>query len=100
MEETAREAPRTRAEIVADNIGASPAFFIFLAFLGFFFAETQDGEHKAWGAYLAGWVPSIVMLAKAAITRKKPEMGTLVGVTMLVVFGLLFSFTHRDSFPF
>ncbi|MFJ9411235.1 hypothetical protein [Streptomyces sp. NPDC101393] len=50
--------------------------------------------------YSAGWVPPLAMLTKAAITRKKPEMGTLVGVALLVISGLLFSFTHRDSFPF
>ncbi|MFH8573058.1 hypothetical protein [Streptomyces sp. NPDC017993] len=101
MEERTQEAPKkSRGETVADNIGASPAIFIFLAFLGFFLAETQEGEHKAWYMYFAGWVASIVMLAKAAITRKGPEMGTLVGVVLLVIFGLLISFTHRDSFPF
>lgn len=101
MEKTTQEVPKkSRSETVADNIGASPALFIFLAFLGFFLAETQEGEHRAWYMYSAGWVPPLAMLAKAAITRRKPEMGTLVGVVLLVISGLLFSFTHRDSFPF
>jgi hypothetical protein len=73
--------------------------FIVLAFLGFFFADTQAGAEKAWIAYLAGWVPALVMLARSAIVRRNPGIGAIVAFGSLLLFGGFFYLNNSSSFP-
>jgi len=86
-----------RTETIERNIWASPALFITVALVLFRIGDWRaDGNlvALAWAVYAAGWIPALVMLARAVVTRTNPGIGPAVICGFLVVMGLLFLVNH------
>ncbi|MFD3516166.1 hypothetical protein [Streptomyces sp. NPDC058657] len=82
-----------RQETVERNLWAAPALFVLVAWVLFKRDESQASA-AAWAVYAVGWLPAVVLLAKAAVTRRNPGIGAVVGCGILVVMGAVFWMNH------
>lgn len=79
-----------RAVVNEQNIWASPALFVLVAWVLF-----QAGEGSAaWFVYGAGWLPALAMLGWCAARRRGPGIGAVVGFGVLLIMGGLFRLNH------
>ena len=82
-----------RRETVERNLWAAPALFVLAAWV-MFKVDDSKVSATAWGVYAVGWLPAVVLLLKAAVTRRNPGIGAVVGCGLLVVMGAFFWANH------
>ncbi|MGR8010449.1 hypothetical protein [Streptomyces hypolithicus] len=82
-----------RQETIERNLWAAPALFVLVAWVLF---KTDDSSvsRVAWTVYAVGWVPALIMLVRAAATRRNPGIGAVVGCGILILMGAFFWANH------
>lgn len=82
-----------RQETVERNLWAAPALFVLVAWVMFKMDDSKVST-LAWAVYAVGWLPAVVLLVKAAVTRRNPGIGAVVGCGLLVLMGAFFWANH------
>lgn len=83
-----------RQEVIERNLWATPALFVFVAWV-LFKADTSPLMQKiAWIVYLAGWIPVLGMLGLVVAQRRNPGIGAVFGCGILLIMGVVFWANH------
>ncbi|MGW7414604.1 hypothetical protein [Streptomyces sp. NPDC054863] len=83
-----------RQETIERNLWAAPALFVLVAWVLFKANGSASVSTTAWAVYAAGWIPAVILLIKAAVTRRNPGIGAVVGCGLLIVMGAFFWANH------
>ncbi|WP_406016681.1 hypothetical protein OG520_14560 [Streptomyces sp. NBC_00984] len=80
--------------MIERNLWATPALFVFVAWV-LFKADTSPLMQKiAWIVYLAGWIPVLGMLGLVVAQRRNPGIGAVFGCGILLIMGVVFWANH------
>lgn len=97
------EGEKKSASELRDSVWASSAIFCLASGVLFLMSEFKDGPQTgelAWFAYLAGWVPLILMTLWCLVARKKPPIPAApIGLGIAIFFGLFISLLNHENWP-